>query len=95
MQLADKVAVITGAARGLGRAYAEALAAEGAAIVAADLNDCGETVAAVESASGRALSTTVDVESAAAPQHHSTAAPCHPRPFREPPGRPATALFRV
>jgi len=61
MQLADKVAVITGAARGLGRAYAEALAAEGAAIVAADLNDCGETVAAVESAGGRALSTTVDV----------------------------------
>ena len=50
MQLADKVAVITGAARGLGRAYAEALAAEGAAILAADLNDCGETVAAVESA---------------------------------------------
>ena len=47
MQLADKVAVITGAARGLGRAYAEALAAEGAAIVAADLNDCGETVALV------------------------------------------------
>ena len=39
MQLAGKVAVITGAARGLGRAYAEALAAEGAAIVAADLND--------------------------------------------------------
>ena len=29
MQLADKVAVITGAARGLGRAYAEALAAGG------------------------------------------------------------------
>ena len=65
MQLADKVAVITGAARGLGRAYAEALAAEGAAIVAADLNDCGETVAAVESAGGRALSTIVDVSDAA------------------------------
>ena len=65
MQLADKVAVITGAARGLGRAYAEALAAEGAAIVAADLNDCGETVGAVESAGGRALSTTVDVSDAA------------------------------
>ena len=61
MQLAGKVAVITGAARGLGRAYAEALAAEGAAIVAADLNDCNDTVAAVESAGGRAVSTTVDV----------------------------------
>ena len=64
MQLADKVAVITGAARGLGRAYAEALAAEGAAIVAADLNDCSDTVAAVESAGGRAISTTVDVSDA-------------------------------
>ena len=64
MQLADKVAVITGAARGLGRAYAEALAAEGAAIVAADLNDCSDTVAAVESAGGRAVSTTVDVSDA-------------------------------
>ena len=64
MQLAGKVAVITGAARGLGRAYAEALAAEGASIVAADLNDCSDTVAAVESAGGRAVSTTVDVSDA-------------------------------
>ena len=65
MQLAGKVAVITGAARGLGRAYSEALAAEGAAIVAADINDCSDTVAAVESAGGRAISTTVDVSDAA------------------------------
>ena len=65
MQLAGKVAVITGAARGLGRAYAEALAAEGAAIVAADLNDCSDTVAAVESAGGRAVHSTVDVSDAA------------------------------
>jgi 3-oxoacyl-[acyl-carrier protein] reductase len=64
MQLAGKVAVITGAARGLGRAYAEALAAEGAAIVAADLNDCSDTVAAVESAGGRAIATTADVSDA-------------------------------
>ena len=64
MQLAGKVAVITGAARGLGRAYAEALAAEGAAIVVADLNDCSDTVAAVASAGGRAVSTTVDVSDA-------------------------------
>ena len=64
MQLKDKVAVITGAARGLGRAYAEALAAEGAAIVAGDLNDCSDTVSAVESAGGRAVSTIVDVSDA-------------------------------
>ena len=41
MQLEGKVAIVTGAARGLGRAYAEALASEGAAVVAADINDCG------------------------------------------------------
>jgi 3-oxoacyl-[acyl-carrier protein] reductase len=64
MQLAGKIAVITGAARGLGRAYAEALAAQGAAIVAADLNDCSDTVAAVESAGGRAIATTADVSDA-------------------------------
>ena len=65
MQLKDKVAVVTGAARGLGRAYVEALAAEGAAVVAADLNDCADTVAAVEAAGGRAIATTVDVSDSA------------------------------
>ena len=57
MQLAGKVAVITGAARGLGRAYAEALAGEGAAIVAADLNDCSDTCLLYTSPSPRDLST--------------------------------------
>ena len=65
MQLKDKVAVVTGAARGLGRAYAEALAAEGATVVAADLNDCAHTVAAVEAAEGRAIATKVDVSDSA------------------------------
>ena len=65
MQLKDKVAVVTGAARGLGRAYAEALAAEGATVVAADLNDCAHTVAAVEAAGGRAIATKVDVSDSA------------------------------
>ncbi len=60
-QLSDKVAIVTGAARGLGRAYAEALAREGAAVLACDINDCGETVAAVEGAGGRALAAGVDV----------------------------------
>ena len=65
MQLKEKVAIVTGAARGLGRAYAEALAAEGATVVAADLNDCADTVAAVEVAGGRAIATTVDVSDSA------------------------------
>ena len=61
MQLENNVAIVTGAARGLGRAYAEALAAEGAAVVAADLNDCQDTVAAITTAGGRAVATQVDV----------------------------------
>ena len=61
MQLNNKVAIVTGAARGLGRAYAEALAAEGAAVVAADINDCHDTVTAIEASGGRALAATLNV----------------------------------
>ena len=62
MQLADKVAIVTGAARGLGRAYAEALASEGAAVVAADISDCSETVAAIEAAGGKAQAYSASVD---------------------------------
>jgi 3-oxoacyl-[acyl-carrier protein] reductase len=63
MQLKDKVAIVTGAARGLGRAYAEALAREGAAVVAGDVRDCAETVSAIRGAGGRALALSLDVAS--------------------------------
>ena len=53
MQLKDKVVVITGAARGLGRAYAEAMAAQGASVFACDVNSCEDTRGAVEAAGGR------------------------------------------
>lgn len=62
-QLEDKVAIVTGAARGLGRAYAQALAGEGAAVLACDLNDCDETVAAIVEAGGRAVSAVTDIGS--------------------------------
>ena len=47
MRFQDKVVVVTGAAQGIGEAYARALAAEGASVVVADLNaESGEKVAA-------------------------------------------------
>ncbi len=61
MQLKDKVAVVTGAARGLGRAYAEAMAREGAAVVAGDVRDCADTIAAIQQSGGRAIGVTLDV----------------------------------
>jgi len=45
MRLKDRVAIVTGAARGIGQAYCFALAREGARIVAADILSCAETVA--------------------------------------------------
>ncbi len=65
MNLEGKVAVVTGAARGLGREYATALAGAGAAVVVADRADCAETVARVEGGGGKALGVDVDVADAA------------------------------
>tara|TARA_R110000823_G_scaffold171736_11_gene304252 strand:+ start:16995 stop:17756 length:762 start_codon:yes stop_codon:yes gene_type:complete len=60
-QLEHKVAVVTGAARGLGRAYAVAMAKEGASVLVCDVNDCTHTVAEIAGAGGRAAAATVDV----------------------------------
>jgi NAD(P)-dependent dehydrogenase (short-subunit alcohol dehydrogenase family) len=58
-----KVAIVTGAARGIGEAYAKALAREGARVVVADLDDEGarKVVAEIEADGGEASSVTVDV----------------------------------
>jgi 3-oxoacyl-[acyl-carrier protein] reductase len=63
MQLKDKVAVVTGGGRGLGRAYCEAMAAEGATVVAADIRDTAETVVTIESAGGQVAGFHLDVTS--------------------------------
>ncbi|MEC9330510.1 MAG: glucose 1-dehydrogenase [Pseudomonadota bacterium] len=61
MQLNDKTVVVTGGARGLGRAYCESLAAEGANVVAADIRDTQATVDSVTSAGGSAIGVDLDV----------------------------------
>lgn len=67
MRLKDKVALITGAAGGIGRETALLFSREGAAVIAADVTeDLGnETVALVEKQGGRALFVRTDVSKAA------------------------------
>ena len=62
-ELSGKVAIVTGASAGIGRAAALALAAEGAAVVVADVAaDRGEAVAAeIRDKGGRALFVPTDV----------------------------------
>jgi 3-oxoacyl-[acyl-carrier protein] reductase len=48
MRLEDKVAIITGAAHGLGKAYAQRFAAEGASVAVADIDAAGGEAVAEE-----------------------------------------------
>lgn len=67
MRLQDKVALITGAGSGIGKETALLFAAQGAAIVAVDLNTqaTDAVVAEVQAAGGRAISVSADVSKAA------------------------------
>lgn len=63
MQFEGKTAIVTGAAQGIGEAYAHALAARGASVVVADLNDeLARTVAEkITADGGAAAAVRVDV----------------------------------
>lgn len=67
-RVAGKVALVTGAASGIGRATAQRLASEGARVVVTDVNEAGgqETVAAIGSAGGQAVWQPLDVTAEAA-----------------------------
>jgi 3-hydroxybutyrate dehydrogenase len=65
MKLRDQVAIITGAASGIGKAIAEKFAAEGAKIVIADLNldAANATAAEIKAAGGQAMGLAMNVTS--------------------------------
>ena len=75
-----KVVLVTGAARGIGRAIAERLASDGADVALADVraDRLEESVAAVERHGGRALALSADVTQKAEVDAmvQSTEAPC-------------------
>lgn len=60
-----KIALVTGAGSGIGRAAARRIAAEGGAVVVADLNGetAARTVALIEAAGGRAVAIAADIAS--------------------------------
>jgi 3-oxoacyl-[acyl-carrier protein] reductase len=65
--MAERVAVVTGGARGIGAAVARRLASDGMAVAVIDLKegDCGATVDAIASAGGRAFAAGADVSDTA------------------------------
>ena len=61
MRFQDKVAIVTGAETGIGKAIAERLAGDGAGVVLADTTDAEHVVRAIREQGGRALAVRTDV----------------------------------
>jgi NAD(P)-dependent dehydrogenase (short-subunit alcohol dehydrogenase family) len=64
-RLTNKIAIVTGAAQGIGAAFAKGLAQEGAKVVIADLSDGSATAEAIVRANGTAIAVKTDVSSPA------------------------------
>jgi NAD(P)-dependent dehydrogenase (short-subunit alcohol dehydrogenase family) len=74
MDVHGKVVIVTGAARGIGQEFARSLAAAGAVIIAADVNDCSATLELIEAESAKAFGVTLDVRDAEAARNMVAAA---------------------
>jgi NAD(P)-dependent dehydrogenase (short-subunit alcohol dehydrogenase family) len=72
--LQDRTIIVTGAATGIGQAFALGCAAQGANVVVADMNAADETVAAIEGHGGRAIAVRVDVSDEASTRAMADAA---------------------
>ena len=81
-RLDGKVSIVTGAARGIGEAYARALAGEGASVVVADLDGPGAAAVAkdITAGGGTAVDVAVDVSDPASTE--ALAAATHGRSIR-------------
>jgi NAD(P)-dependent dehydrogenase (short-subunit alcohol dehydrogenase family) len=64
--LAERSVIVTGAAQGIGAAYAKAIAAAGARVGVSDIVDPTVTVEAIRAAGGEAIGTVCDITDAAA-----------------------------
>ncbi len=63
MRLENKVAIITGSARGLGRAFAVRFAREGAKLTLCDVHDCEPVAREIEASGGEVLALKTDITS--------------------------------
>ncbi len=73
-RLAGRTIIVTGAATGIGQAFAVGCSAQGANVVVADMNAADETIDAIAHAGGEALYVRTDVADAGAVQHMASEA---------------------